>query len=597
MTGNLNAYTPSWLKGLVKPFRRQAVLALALGVASAACGALLMFVSGYLICRTAWPETTLFMVMVPVALVQLFGFGRPFTHYFERLVSHDWVFRVTSALRKRLFQAALAISGDPTDPKSSGEYLEMLADDIGHLQNLYLRVAFPVVIALILLVCACAFSTAFEAILGLCMFGIGVLAAIAMPAFAYLLTKTLQLRAKGLKARAYSQMTDNIMGALDWTLANRGDDAVARSLEASRSLSSAEASVRRRVRLVELLSAIILGLGVVAITCMAADVYQGSAGGKHYIAAFALGMFPLIQVFVQLPGSVSDAPAHRLSINNLDTVLSESGESNLASNGGLALDTIQVPSKPTSNGERISPAAITFSDVAYRYPASASNTLQGLNLQIPVGQKTAIIGQSGSGKTTLAALVRGSIAPDAGSIAVLGAMMPHSSELVSYIPQTSYIFDSTLRENLAVANPQASDSAMLEALASVGLGEKAASLENGLDTHVGETGTGFSGGEAHRVSLARALLSHRPIVVLDEPFSAVDPETERMLLDTLFKAFSDRTLVVITHHLVDIEKFDRVILMSDGTITLDGQPNDLAKSSRHFRELLEFDRASTAFAR
>lgn len=585
MTNNAKTHTPQWLKGLVKPFRTHAALALALGVASACCSALLMFVSGYLICRTALPETTLFMVMAPVALVQIFGIGRPLAHYFERLVSHDWVFRVTSYLRKRLFLAAQAIADDPANPKSSGDYLEMLADDIGHLQNLYLRVTFPVVIALILLVCATVFSCMFDILLGLAVLAIGVIAALAMPAFAYACTKALQLQTKQLKATSYSQMTDDVMGSLDWSLAGRSGDAVNRNKLSGHALATSEAKVRTRIRIVELASALVMGLGAVLVTCLAASAFQGYTPTSHYIAAFALGLFPLMQVFTPLPGAVSDAPTHRLSINHLDGVLSHGGE--------------ESPISPTEMHPAVMERSdgIRFDSVSYRYPASKAPAIEDMSLSIPRGQKVALIGQSGSGKSTFAALVRGAIAPDKGSIVVGGTTRPESPKLVSYIPQTPYIFDSTLRENLAFADPQAPDETMLEALASVGLQDKVASLENGLDTHVGETGFGFSGGEAHRISLARALLSRRPIVVLDEPFSAVDPETERMLLDTLFNAFDGKTLVVITHHLMDIERFDRVILMHDGAITLDGSPNDLAESSSHFRDLISFDRALTAFAR
>lgn len=572
----MKTHAPSWLKELVKPFHIQAVLALALGVASACCGALLMFVSGYLICRTAWPETTLFMVMVPVALVQLFGIGRPITHYFERLVSHDWVFRVTSGLRKRLIQSAQRIAGDPANPKSSGDYLEMLAQDIGHLQNLYLRVAFPAIIALVMMVCAFVFSGVFDIALGLAVLGLGTIAAIVMPVIAYALTKALQLRIKDLRATSYGQVSDDVMGALDWALAGRSHDAHDRNVSSARALASAEANLRRRIRIVELCSALILGLAVVAITCLAGSVFQGSAGAEHYIAAFALGLFPLMQMFILLPGAVSDAPSHLSSINHLDNVLSDAGDRNPV---GLAA------------GTNASSADVSLVDVSFSYPTSDTAALSGLNLCVPAGQKVAVIGQSGSGKTTLAALVRGVLAPARGTVEIGGLGMPEASGLVCYIPQTPYIFDATLRENLAFANPDADDAAMLDALAKTGLAAKASKLENGLDTHVGETGTGFSGGEAHRIALARAILSQRPVVVLDEPFSAVDPATEHMLLDTLFEVFEGKTLIVITHHLMDIDRFDRVVLMHDGVMNLDGAPRELAETNPHFRELLDFDRA------
>ena len=575
MTDKTSMYAPSWLKKLVRPFRKQAVMALVLGVASACCSALLMFFAGYLICRTAFPETTLFMVMIPIALVQLFGFGRPLTHYFERLVSHDWVFRITSGLRKALFQAALKITGDPANPKSSGDYLEMLADDIGHLQNLYLRVAFPTVIAFVMFVCACVFSSVFDILLGVAMLVVGIIATLVIPSIAYAVTKSAQLYAKDLKSQSYGQISDDVMGALDWSLAGRSRDAVDLNERAGSALASAESRIRRRIRVFELVSALFLGLGVVAITYLAALAFQGYTPTSHFIAAFALGLFPLMQMFILLPGAVSDAPTHLSSIGHLDDVLSYG-----------AISSEAVPPEAPS---RVS-HSVELSDVSYRYPTADKTSLTHIDLFVLQGQKVAIIGQSGSGKTTLAAIMRGALNPLEGDVTVGGLCMPHAATCVCYIPQTPYLFDATLRENLAIANPQASDAEMLEALANVGLEDEVSSLSSGLDTHIGETGIGFSGGEAHRIAIARGLLSQRHVVLLDEPFSAVDPATERLLLDTLFSVFADKTLIVITHHLMDIERFDRVVLMHDGAIELDGSPDYLAETSTHFRELLGFDR-------
>jgi len=125
----------------------------------------------------------------------------------------------------------------------------------------------------------------------------------------------------------------------------------------------------------------------------------------------------------------------------------------------------------------------------------------------------------------------------------------------------------------------------------VGLGQKLATLEKGLNTLVGETGVGFSGGEAHRIALARVLVTDAPVVLVDEPFSALDRETERDLLTALLDACANRTLIVITHHLAEIERFDRVIFIENGVVDLDGSPEQLKAQSPRFRKLLAFDRA------
>ena len=182
----------------------------------------------------------------------------------------------------------------------------------------------------------------------------------------------------------------------------------------------------------------------------------------------------------------------------------------------------------------------------------------------------------------MAKLICGTLRPDSGEISLSGD--------VGYLGQDPYLFNRTLRTNLKLGAPDVVDERLIEAIESVGLAQKFESLPNGLDTVVGETGIGFSGGEAHRVALARVLVTDAPIVLVDEPFSALDPETERDLLETLFEACSGKTLIVITHHLAEIERFDRVLFIENAHLDLDGSPTDLASTSPRFRTLLAFDR-------
>ena len=184
--------------------------------------------------------------------------------------------------------------------------------------------------------------------------------------------------------------------------------------------------------------------------------------------------------------------------------------------------------------------------------------------------------------------------PQSGRIAIGGNEMHARSFDVSgtigYLSQDPYLFNKTLRANLALARPDAGDDELVSILRKVGLSSRFDALPDGLDTVIGETGTGFSGGEAHRIALARALVADVRILIVDEPFSALDPTTESQLIDTLLETCRDRTLVVITHHLAQIERFDRVVFIEGGRVTLDGSPAELAQTSDRFRDLIEFDR-------
>ena len=158
------------------------------------------------------------------------------------------------------------------------------------------------------------------------------------------------------------------------------------------------------------------------------------------------------------------------------------------------------------------------------------------------------------------------------------------------IQQSTYLFNRSLFANLSLGDRSITRDAAAAALQAVGLGPLLASLPKGLDTMVSEAGHNFSGGERHRIALARVLLKDTPVVLLDEPTVALDPLTEHALLEDVFKVLEGRSVVMVTHHLAGIERMDRVVFIEDGRIALEGSPAELARSSARFQQLLAFDR-------
>lgn len=561
---------PPWLRSLAGRFRRQAATALLLGLVAYGCAALLMFTAGYLIAKTADPATTLFMVMTPVACVQLFGLGRPLARYFERLASHDWVMKVTSVLRLRLFRAARSLQGSDGPGAGLGSYLSALGADIGHLQNLFLRVVFPIAIALLLFAGACVLCGWFSPILLLLMALCGIICVFGLPCLALALTRRLIEKDRRRQAEEYARLTDDVLGIADYQLAGRSAELCARHGTIGRQLAAERARVRRRQRLVQLASLLAMGALCAAILAWCGNAWGGTGEQASYIAAFALGFFPLAEVFMLLPISLSEAAQHEGAIADLDGLLRRSAGS------------ARKPEAGTGTTDGPGSAAVEARGIEFTYPGAAEPALRDLDLAIEAGSKVALLGRSGSGKSTLLSVLQGSRRPQRGSVRIAGGR-------AALLDQQPYLFDRSLRQNLALGDPEASDEAMARALEAVGLKAKADSLAQGLDSAVGETGIGFSGGQAHRVALARVLLGGYSPVLLDEPFNALDPATEEALLDTLFDCFGGDTLIVATHHLTGIDRFDRVLFMEEGRVVLDGSPARLRETSEHFRRLLAFD--------
>ncbi len=612
---------PSWLSELVARYKKSVAIALTLGLLASGCAALLMFTAGYLISATAEPAITLFSIMVPIAFVQIFGLGRPAARYLERLISHDWVLRITSDLRVMLFRGIEGRLGDPTHEKATGEYLGLLSDDISHLQNLYLRVVFPTAIAYLLAIGASILFGCFSPLFALVVLAIFVLCAGIIPLGALVLTRKLNERIKRERASEYAGLTDDVLGAVDWILAGRAESVLQKHASCDSSIRASEMRIRMIQRALSLVAALVLGVTACIVLVWAGSTFGSADGTTRWIAAFALGFFPLIETLSALPGVLPQATTHEDAIIRLgeyastqEAEASVSGDAHSAENavGVIAAGTVGVASAEdfasavkagaaeafeTRNCADVQEDAysVVVDSVSYTYPGARARTLDAISLNIERGQSVAVLGRSGSGKSTLARCILGVLEPDSGFVLVDGAPVVYDAitmaSKVAYLGQKPYLFNRTLRENLTLGSDELDDKTLEYLLGTVGLGQKFATLEKGLDTLVGETGIGFSGGEAHRIALARVLVTDAPVVLVDEPFSALDRETERDLLTALLDACANRTLIVITHHLAEIERFDRVIFIENGAVDLDGSPEQLKAQSPRFCKLLAFDRA------
>ncbi|WP_445449863.1 amino acid ABC transporter ATP-binding/permease protein, partial [Enterococcus faecalis] len=220
--------------------------------------------------------------------------------------------------------------------------------------------------------------------------------------------------------------------------------------------------------------------------------------------------------------------------------------------------------------------------------------LSGIDLTLQPGEKIAILGRSGSGKSTLANLIRGDLKATEGKITLNGeetyAFGDAISNYLGVIHQTPYLFHTTIANNLRIGNEAATEEALWQVLARVGLKELVESLPEGLETMVDEAGLRFSGGERQRLALGRILLQEAPIILLDEPTVGLDPVTEQALIDTFFHELQEKTVIWITHHLQGIDAMDQVIFIEDGRLTMKGSPEELQRTNAHYQKLKQIDK-------
>jgi len=230
-----------------------------------------------------------------------------------------------------------------------------------------------------------------------------------------------------------------------------------------------------------------------------------------------------------------------------------------------------------TDGKSIS---VEFRDVTFTYPSADEPTLKNLSFTLDQNETVAMIGKSGSGKTTVTNLMLRTLDPDSGKIYLDGVSEKELSvewirQQIALVPQDPYLFFGTIRANLYIAKQDATDAELMAALNSAELGDFVASSPAGLDTMVGDQGLALSGGQAQRLAIARAVLKDAPIVVLDEPTSQIDVETEALLNRALERLCQNKTVLLIAHRLSTIERADRIIVLADGTVFESGTRDEL----------------------
>ena len=236
---------------------------------------------------------------------------------------------------------------------------------------------------------------------------------------------------------------------------------------------------------------------------------------------------------------------------------------------------------------------IECKDVHFRYNKQESlYALQNINVQIPINGMTAVVGHSGAGKSTLIDVLMGLIQPEKGQVLIDGTPLITDNILslrraISYVPQDPFLFNASIRDNLLMIEPNASEEEIWDALSFAAAAEFVQTLPKGLDTLIGDRGVRLSGGERQRLVLARAILRKPSILVLDEATSALDAENEVKIQSAIERLKGTMTIVVIAHRLSTIRNADQVIVLGKGEIVQKGEFNQLAKERKGvFRSLL-----------
>lgn len=582
----------TWVKPYLTKYRKLLYLVLFLGFMTLFCGSALMFTSGFLISKSASmgisirnsSNENIMLVYVPIVLTRAFGIGRPSFRYVERLTSHNWVLKMTSDLRVKLYRSlekdAIFFKGK----YKTGDILAVLAEDIEHIQNLYLRTIFPTLISwgiYVVVVIALGFFSIPFAIMMLIMLAV---VTILLPLVSLLVNGARMYSQKTARTGLYNKLTDAVLGVGDWLFSGRKSDFIASYEGNEFDVRKDDVKIKQFDRTRDFIVQLIFALIALVVLTWTSMIFQGEHGGAaNWIGAFVLAIFPLIDAFAPVPSAVSELTIYEDSVKRMNA-LPVVEETEVSPATLAAIKELETESFKE----------LLIDDVCFSYEQDQKQILENVTLRIPKGKKIAILGKSGAGKSTLGKLIRGDLKPQQGRVLLNNVSTYQLQDTVAnwigVINQNPYLFNTTVLNNVRLGNINATDEEVIAALYQVGLGEMLAALPDGFHTIVEEAGGRFSGGERQRLALARILLQDAPIVLLDEPTVGLDPITEQVLLDVLFNVLSDKTIIWITHHLQGVDQMDQVVFIESGKIEIEGTPKELLANNKRYQTLYHLDR-------
>ncbi|WP_214709785.1 MULTISPECIES: thiol reductant ABC exporter subunit CydC [unclassified Exiguobacterium] len=552
--------------------KKDIVLSIFFGYVAGIAAVALFAASGYLVSR-AGLVPPLYALMVPVVLIKLFGVIRASARYQERLASHRATFTILSELRVRFYRQLEPLVPSIFAKYRSGDLLARVVGDVESLQNYFLRVFYPPMILVLVFLSTIFFVTYFSMWVSLwILFGVFVTGFL-IPAFFARIRAKHDRELRALRGDLSSGMTEMMYGYRDLLLHHQLGRTRGELLEQSDRYAEAQ---KRDVTnqffnsSLVVAASLLVSWGVLAIGAYL--VVNGELNGLYLamLIMMSLTAFENATPMAVFPGHFADSKqaADRL----LEVV--EPSEAVVAAE--VARTDMVLESAPD----------VSFERVTYRYPDTYRDVLSDVDVTLRSGTKTVIVGPSGSGKSTLLQLLLAFVRPDSGEIRLNGQRLDDVTQAsvwreASVVLQENHFFFGTVRENLALVG-EFTDAEMEAALTSVRLGFS-------LDEPVLEKGANLSGGERQRLAIARALLKNGLLWILDEATSALDARTEADVFAEVFRRAESSTLVMVSHRLTGLERFDHIIVMEGGRVVETGTYDELMRSRGVFYGLKQIE--------
>ncbi|MEV8249469.1 thiol reductant ABC exporter subunit CydC [Microbacterium sp. NPDC076768] len=537
---------------LAQPPARRFWPGLIWGMLSATAAVSLLAVSGWLIVSASIVDS-LVPLSIAVVGVRFFAVSRAVTRYLERLSGHDAALRQLASTRSDMVRRLTPLSPAGLGSTDRGQVLTALVDDVENLQNLPLRVVQPLGVAALVALGAVGFIAFVSPPAAFALAACLLIAAAAAIGLGWIFGSRAEAMVSARRADLSAALVD-YFGSLDVLLAYGAEE------QARARITAADAALRRVVDRASLAQAVAAGVvsavaGVASVWALAAaapGLTDGSIDGP-WLAVAVLVPMVVFEIFGSVPIAAASWRSVRASAERIVDVLPERMPDELRSDAG---DDIEMPGTP----------ALHLRDVRAQWPGGVP-ALRGIDLDLEPGERVLVAGPSGAGKSSLAAALVGFLRVEGeyliGDRKAADLSGPALRRVVGLCEQNPQLFDEDIRQNLLFAKDTATDAELMQMLDRVGLGAWVRE-RGGLDARVGDRGALVSGGQAQRLSLARALLRGFPVLVLDEPTAGVDLEASDALLRDLLQAAGEQSVLLISHLAPPAGTVDRTVRIEAG---------------------------------